>query len=580
MLAAVLALGATAGVLAYRYFVPSNAMASAFEEDELHLVLQGEVDSSPNRPKIVGGEIMLPFETVKRYIDSNIYWDEALKKVTVTTGQKVIRMKTDSLEAVVNNKPLNLKIPVTTLDGVVYMPIEFLKGFYNIEIEHNQISNTVIIDFTTWERQLAEVAKPVHKRAVIRKAPNIKAPILRKFDVTSADPRELSLIVLESGEKWYKVRAVDGTIGYMEKKYILLKEQAAKKIEPEETSTTLWKPEKGKINLVWEMLYSKTDTSKREKTPGVDVISPTWFQLQNETGKLVNYADAKYVEWAHANGMKVWALLKNDGIPAETTGKFLRSTDARDNLIRELLAYSSLYKLDGINIDLENIRVADRDALTQFVREITPLLKEQGLVVSMDVGVPDGSDNWSLCYDRKALSAVVDYLVVMTYDQFWTGSPKAGSVAQAAWVEKYLAKSLETIPKEKLLLGIPAYTRIWEEKPDKDGKIKVTSKTVSMGVALKNARDNGATVVWDEVSGQFYTEYKKGDSTFKIWLEDDNSINIKASLVQKYDIAGAGLWSRNDADKSVYAVLEKALKGYTGYRGWLEENKDRSYFFK
>lgn len=567
-------------VLYFAYYLPNNTIVPAFDEGKLNLVVDGEIDTSINGPKIVDGEILLPLETVKKFIDPNIFWDEGLKKVTITTDKKLIRMKTDSLEAMVNNKPMNLKFPVTMDNNVIYIPIEFLSDLYKIEINYLKDNNVIIIDFTTKVKQMAEVIKPISSNAVIRKTQTVRSPILKRFDPASDKPEDSALRILETYEKWYKVRASDGTIGYIEKRFVVIKDLIVNKLPKEEPVKESWKPAKGKINLVWEMMYNKRpELSKINKMDGLDVISPTWFQVMNDKGQLINRADAKYVEWAHENGYKVWGLLSNDSNDIKMTKRFLNNTDARDNTIREILAYASLYKLDGINIDFENIYKEDKGALTQFVRELTPLLKEQGLVVSMDVTVPDGSDNWSLCYDRKAIGQVVDYVMLMTYDQHYSGSPKAGSVAQIGWVEKNLQKVLEMVPKEKLLLGLPFYTRVWKEEPDKDGKIKLTNQVMAMDAAKKFVKDNNAPVKWDEESGQFYAEFKKDNLSYKVWLEDENSINLKSSLVQKYDLAGAAAWRRSDETAEVWKVLNKNLKEIKSYQTWADENKDRKYVY-
>ena len=135
-------------------------------------------------------------------------------------------------------------------------------------------------------------------------------------------------------------------------------------------------------------------------------------------------------------------------------------------MIKQILAYAALYGLDGINLDFENIYLKDKDAYTQFVREIAPLLREQGLVVSVAVGIPGGSETWSLSHDRKALAETVDYVCLMTYDQHW---PAPGSSAELQWVEDRLMATLEEVPPDKLLLGIPLYTRLWAEE-EVDGR--------------------------------------------------------------------------------------------------------------
>lgn len=557
----------------YIYFKPNNQVVPAFDEGKLVLVIEGEQDVSAQEPKIFEGEILLPFSIVKKYLDKHIYWDEALNIVSVTTENRVIRMKTDSLEALVNNEPLKLKIPVIKENGQVYVPIEFLSDLYNIEINHIESSNVIIIDPIGGERQ---VAKPISPKAVVRRGHTIKYPIIKKIDVDLLNEKEAELRVFGEYEDWYKVRTFDGAIGYIEKRFVEVKRLVEQEPPKAEEKISEWKPAKGKINLSWDQVYERrNDLSAMDNVEGLDVVSPTWFQLKSADGELINRAYSQYVDWAHANGYKVWALLANDFSSYDMVSEFLNNTNYRDKLIKEVLAYSALYKLDGINIDFENMYASDRDAFTQFVREITPFLKEQGLVVSVDV-------NDIKCYDKKALSEVVDYVMYMSYDQHWRTSPVAGSVAQVTWAEERIKRVIEVegVPVEKLLLGIPFYTRLWTETTDETGKKTLESKALSMEAARNTVLQNSAKVVWEEESGQFYAYYEKDNTTNKIWIEDANSINLRASLVHKYNLAGTCAWSSNFVTFDIWDVLNKNLKEINNYQEWLDNNKNNTYIYK
>jgi spore germination protein YaaH len=561
----------------YWLYIPNSKTVPAFDEGTTSLVVGGDIVTSRVSPEIVDEQILLPLDLVKKYFDPNIYWDGKAKKVTITTRDKVIRMKTESLSALINNKPVSLNIPVSEKGGTVLIPIEFLSDFYNIKTTYIKENNVIVIDYKNSPIQLA---RPISEKAVMRNGRSIHNPIVKNMGTRGGEAGDAALRIFGEYDRWYKVRASDGTVGFIEKRFVSVSPPVVPEAPATDTSTPPWKPAKGKINLVWEFDYGEgPDVSKIKKMDGLDVVSPTWFHIADEKGNISNRADIKYVNWAHKNGYKVWALLNNDVSPA-TTGKFLNNTDVRDYIMRQVLSYASLYKLDGINIDFENINVGDKDALTQFVREITPLLKNQGLVVSMDVGVPDGSENYSLCYDFKALGQIVDYIMLMAYDQHWTSSPQAGSTAQITWVEQKLKKTLQSVPQQKLILGLPFYTRLWKEDTGKDGKTTVTClKSLSMEDSKKLVEDNHVQAKWDEESGQFYAQYEKDNSIYKIWLEDENSINLKSSLVQKYGLAGAASWRRNFETPSIWEVLNKNLKGISSYQEWIAANGGKKYSY-
>ncbi len=274
----------------------------------------------------------------------------------------------------------------------------------------------------------------------MRAKPALWSPAVRK----DIDKGEV-LRVFGGDEKWYRVRSKDGFIGYIQKKYVKTDLIASGTDVTESAGSTVWRPERGKINMTWEYVGNKNpDVSQLKSISGLDVVSPTWFYIVDKQGTVANKADIGYVNWAHRNGHKVWALVGNGSDP-DITHDFLNNTDTREKIYQQLLIYAKLYKLDGINIDFENIYMKDRDMLTQFMRELAPLLREQGLVVSIDVTFRSSSENWSMCYDRKALSRVVDYVAVMAYDQHWAASPIAGSVAELGWVERGLERILEEV---------------------------------------------------------------------------------------------------------------------------------------
>ncbi|CUH95730.1 hypothetical protein P22_1810 [Propionispora sp. 2/2-37] len=317
-----------------------------------------------------------------------------------------------------------------------------------------------------------------------------------------------------------------------------------------------WRPQ-GKINLVWDAIGTvDTDLIRQPAIPGLQVLSPTWFSI-GEDGLVSSRADIRYVKTAHQKGYKVWALV-NNSFDKDLTRRILSSPYTQDRIIKQLLVYSSLYDLDGINIDFENVYMEDKDRLTAFIARIAAALKLQGVVVSADVTVPDGSDNWSKCYDREKLAAIVDYIMVMTYDEHWAAGTKSGSVASLGWVERGISNMLQQVPAEKLLLGLPFYTRQWAE--DKNGKLAGRGKTMSMADVDKTIREKRLTPVWLADQGQYYTEFYEQEKRHRIWLEEERSLGLKVALVDKYNLAGVASWRKGFEKETVWPVIHSGLQ--------------------
>lgn len=546
------------------FIFPQIWTTSQYTTDKVHLVVEGSITEEADSPILENGQLLFPIETVKKYIDPNALWDEKASKAVFTTKDKVLIMKTGKLTAMVNARPVDLNIPVKLIDNKPYIPIQMLDTMFGIELQWIAKNNVAVLDYNKNVIQVAEVQR---NNKIMRIKPSTWSPAVKN----NIDKGEILRVFGEEG-KWYKVRSGDGFIGYIEKKHVKTELIASETdvTEPAGSGET-WKPKQGKINMTWEYVGNKNpDISKLKKINGLDIVSPTWFSIVDTQGTVANKADNGYVQWAHKNGYKVWAVMGNGSDPKVTNG-FLNNTDIRESIIQQLLIYAKLYKLDGINIDFENIYLKDKGMLTQFMRELTPLLKEQGLIVSIDVTFRSSSENWSMCYDRKALGEIVDYMAVMAYDQHWASSPEAGSVAGLDWVESNLERILEEVPSEKVLLGLPFYTRVWKEEVV-NSKVKVSSVAVSMGAVEKILSEKKPEVIWDEKSGQHYVEYKIGKVTNKIWIEDDKSIDLKTSLVHKYDLAGAASWRKGFEAEDIWVVLQDTLKIKQDYSQWANAN--------
>ncbi|MDO4953285.1 MAG: glycosyl hydrolase family 18 protein, partial [Synergistaceae bacterium] len=329
---------------------------------------------------------------------------------------------------------------------------------------------------------------------------------------------------------------------------------------PAKSTTGLQKP----IILAWEYVTSYSPELAQEPViSGLDVISPTWFNLTESSGLVSNRVSPSYAGEAHRRGMKIWALVSNS-FNGQMTKEFLKNEKARKLFIAQLLAFSKLYGLDGFNFDFERVDVADRDAFTQLLREAAPYLKEAGLVVSVDVHKP-ANTNMSKSHDRKALGSVVDYVMVMAYDQHWSSCPTAGSVADLPWTKHAVHLTLqEGVPAEKLLLGIPFYMRRWQCTPLAGGKEKVKGATLTMEQSDELIRKHKLTPVWLDDKKQDYYEFKENGQIIKVWVENAKSLAERAALIKEFNLAGAACWRKGHEQPYAWKALTEQLLGNSG----------------
>lgn len=524
---------------------PNNTVISLKNEENFPILIIEDEIIEDNEPIINNGEIFISYPVFKKYIDNNVFFDDVEKVIIITLCDKIYKFKVNSNIVEVNRNEFKIDKPVFEKNGIQYIPIEVFLDDYGLEINYYEDTNIFIIDNIGEECPICEV---IMEDAEIRCDMSKKSYILKK-DINVGS----FLKIYEEYESWYKVRSEEGILGYIEKKYVkvVYKREFYNDKQLKGGLNT-----KRKICLAWDhILGSNSNKNNIKRIGGLNVISPTWFSIQDVSGNIRDRGNIEYVNYAHDLGYDVWALVNNNFDP-ELTHKILSNYSRRMKIIDELLKLMDKYSLEGINIDFENINIEDKELYTQFIREFVPLCHEKGKVVSVDVTVKANSNNWSLCYDRQGISEVADYVIMMAYDQHWSNGPSAGSVAEYLWVENGIKSALKEIPKEKLILGIPFYTRLWKIEK-KNGK--VSSETFSMSEADKLIKLKDLNLIWDENSGQYYGEYEERDYIYKIWFEDENSIELKMSLVNKYSLAGVAFWRLGFEKDNVWSIINYSL---------------------
>ncbi len=476
------------------------------------------------------GVIYLSINDVKNYFDKYINYDESSNRLITTSDTKIATLIKDKKNIDINGATVSIASTVIEKDGKIYIPFsELAQNVYNVEIEHKESTDRVVIDSLDRELKKADSKK------------NIKVKYkAKKFSKTLAKVKQgEKVVVISQDDKWSKIRTENGIVGYVKNKTIANLTYVRENME--ET-----KQINGKVNLVWDYYseYAKAPNRNEENIEAVNVFSPSFFYLEKGSdGKVsenVNQEGKDYVEWAHNNGFKVWPMVSNNSYLTTTEG-ILNDYTKRRKLEDEIVRVAEEYNVDGINLDFENMNKADKDMYSRLVIELAPRLKDLGKTLTVDVTAPDGSETWSLCFDRDVIADVSDYIVFMAYDQYGTGGNKEGTTAGYNWVENNVKKFIgqEAVAKEKIILGIPLYTRLWKED---NGKI--TSKVVNVK-DVDNTIPNDVQKKWDDELKQNYVEYTEGSATYKMWIEDEKSITEKIGLAKKYDLAGIAFWEKD-----------------------------------
>ena len=491
------------------------------------------------------GVIYIAKEDIENFFDNYIYYDEKYNQIITGSSTKIANMVVGENSATVNSAEVKLKSPVIEKENKYFIPFSELKSVYNVDIEY--INNRVVVDSLDRKYQIATVAKDISIKSkptsLSRTVDKIKAG-----DAVVISNRKDDLV--KSG--WKKIRTSNGSLGYV-------KEDNLGKINTIRDDMVETSKVEGKVSLAWEYFSDYGSAPERSGAmDGVNVVSPTFFRLE-QLGKgnvkeNVGTAGINYINWAHNNGLKVWAMISNESM-LDTTSEIMIDHKLRNKLINNIVNLVVKYNLDGINIDFENMYMEDKAMFNRFLIELEPRLNEMGKVLTVDVTAPDGSETWSMCFDRNTISKVADYIIFMAYDQYGASSNKEGTTAGCDWVEANITKFLgqEGVNPDKLVLAVPFYTRLWKEANG-----KVSSETVDLKDVDKVIPAN-VEKKWNDNLKQYYIEYTQNGAVYKMWIEDLKSISAKLDLINKYKLAGAAYWEKDRESPEVWDIVKEKL---------------------
>lgn len=537
-----------------RKYTPSAEVMDSKEyfglqsEEEVALVLNHEILEYKGR--IEDDICYVDYEAVKECLNDKFFWDEEANLMLYTMPLDIIEIPAESREYTADGKTNSMKYDIVKLDGnKTYLALDFVKEYTALEYEFFTEPNRIVMNTQWGDVTVASI----RKKGKVRTLGGIKSPILREVQKNEV------VTILNQMEDWTEVMTQDGYIGYIQNKR--LTEERTETLttdfeEPEYSSITR---DHG-INLVWHQITSMESNYNIiydiASVKGVNVISPTWYSITANDGSISSLALSDYVETAHQNDMEVWGLVDNFSENIDFT-KVMKSTASRTKVENQLIASAIEYGLDGINIDFEVIPEEAVDGFIQFVREISVKCKKNNLVLSVDVPPP----TYTQYYNRAALGEVCDYVIVMGYDEHYYGSEKAGSVASFSYEKDGLVDTMREVPVQKVISGIPFYTRLWNTKTNEDGTTTVTSEVMGMSEAEQMLINNDVKAVWDEETHQNYAEFEGDDgSLYQIWLEDKHSIEDKLSMVKDYGLPGVAFWKLGFEDSAIWDTIVKYVK--------------------
>lgn len=523
-------------------YMAGNEYFNLTDENSVALIQNGEL--LEEQAVLIGGEPYAAYTYVESQLNSCFYWDEETKGILLTTSGGVQTLLPG--DAAVAKTPGGQPAVQQESDGTVYISLDVVKEYTDLDYAYYSDPNRVVIR-NEWDG--VEQATVQSDTAQVRQKGGIKSLILA--DVQKGD----TLLYLENLDNWCKVMTADGYTGYIQTEDISEPEAIEARTAKKDSYERITRDHK--INLVWHQSTStESNDAMAEMTAemtGVNVISPTWFSVTDETGTISSLASADYVKLAHEAGREVWGLIDNFNEAFDETTD-LAYASVRSRIIEQLLAEAASCGMDGINVDFENLKEAGIPHYLQFLRELTSAAHAQNLVVSVDTPVPQA---YTMYYQRGEQARFVDYMIVMAYDEHFAGSEEAGSVSSLPFVQQAVEEMTRVMPADQVICGIPFYTRVWTEK---FGQSAITSEVLGMDGAKNYAKENQMTETWNASLGQNVATVETSDARYTIWMEDEQSMEEKLKVIQSADLAGVAEWKLGFERADVWSLISEYIE--------------------
>ncbi len=553
-----LVIGGIVGYKAYEYFAPSKERVDI---QEIYKVPKGEVKLFINDSEweknglIIDNAVYVDYGTIQDFLTENIYYDSNEKLLIVTTATKNVIASPDSKKYTINGEEKDYGRVIYTVYGEeLYIEMDFVCTYGKVEYVYNSEPDRAVI-YSDFEKEF--LSGEVSVQTPVRVEGDKKSEIM--YDLQKGEKVHVKAEGTKLTNGYVKVLSENGVTGYA-------KEEDLGELKYEKVTTDYVQEEykslnKGeKINMTWHAVYVEASANSVneliDRSPGVNVISPTWFRLSDEEGNFTSLANQGYVDAAHEKGVEVWALVSDVEVRIDAY-KLFSYTSKRKKLIKGLIDTVKEYNIDGINVDFEVIGSKSAPHYIQFLRELSVECRKEGIVMSVDTYVPMPFNEF---FRRDIQGKVADYVVIMAYDEHYSGSEESGSVSSISWVTNAVKGTISQVDPQKVIIGIPFYTRLWEEKRNSDGSIEIVSvKSLSMTTANETLEKNSAAIVFNEETGQDYAQYEKNGNVYRMWLENAKSIKLKLEAIKEGNCIGVASWRAGYETPDIWQVIEEGF---------------------
>ncbi len=307
----------------------------------------------------------------------------------------------------------------------------------------------------------------------------------------------------------------------------------------------------------------------------LNTIYPEWFFIDTSTYTLQTRIDSAGLAVMKQNNLSIQPIFNNfhsktvydvEEGQFKDSGYFdfklahtiLNNAEKRAHIIQQIVDTLTHYKLQGLNVDFEELNEKGNEPLTGFQKELYTALHAKGMVVTMDVS-PDNED-----YDYTSLGAYNDYVILMAYDEY-NDNTKPGPISSQKWIEKQLDKMDDKVDASKIILGVAGYGRDWIDEEGKDGKRRIRVNDITYNQAIDQAKISGAEINFDNDTYNLHYSYteKETDTSSEtkhiVYFTDAATAFNILRFSDDYKTAGTALWHIGGEDRRIWNFYHRDL---------------------
>lgn len=497
-----------------------GATSSSYQTHSIELRINNQYVNSDTPPTMENGRVLVPIRVVGESLGAYVHWEPKDKVAIIKKDDTTIYLQANLPQAFVNGKLHFLDTPPRIINGRLMVPIRFVSESFNIPVDWNNDAKIVLINSSL----------PKTSDYIVKKGDTLYE-IALKFNISVSDLKVWNKLNSETVYVGQLLRVVPPSI-IIEGPGPSLDEI---KVVPYKFDTVL-----GFTVKYYEGHLGSYNSLKANNGKITDIA--TFSHGMRSDGTLqVDYVPSETLSYSDQKEIHSLMLIHNaqggsfhKGLAEEV----LENPILRNKLIKSVLAEIEKYGYDGVEVDIEGIGADTRAEYTSFIKELKAELGPKGYMVSATLPAKTADyvrDNWTGAYDYKAIGQYADRVVLMTYDEHWSGGTP-GPVASYGWVEKVINYAVKEIPSSKLVMGIAAYGYDWTI----EGK---NGKAVTVSEINQYIKKYGGKILWNDTFKVPYYRYKDENGTDRIiWFENVQSTQFKFKLAKDKGLQGVAIW--------------------------------------